>query len=216
MAESNLDDSSHYELSLTAGQAFVAFVLLLLSLAASFAFGIMIGKGQIEGQLVAQRDPQVVNESARVASVQKSDSKIVELGVPEGSEFGVTQTLADAGTEPAPRIVEEPLPAEDSSSVAPPDPAPAAETPRSTAKPAGEPAVPFYAQLLSTSDATAAEGLAAKLIDNGFPTAYVERQTGGASPVYRVRVRFPSEAAARAAVDRLKEFSRGDVWVTRQ
>lgn len=209
MAESNLDDSSHYELSLTAGQAFVAFVLLLLSLAASFAFGIMIGKGQLENQLVAQRDPQVVNESV---SVQKSDSKIVELGVPEGSEFGVTETLSDAGTQPAPRIVEERLATPDSSSA----PAPAAERAPSTAQPAGEAAVPFHAQLLSTSDAKAAEGLAARLIDNGFPTAYVERQTGGAAPVYRVRVRFASEAEARAAVDRLKEFSRGEVWVTRQ
>ena len=40
------DDQSHYEVSLTAGQAFLAFVLLLLSLAASFAFGLMIGRGQ--------------------------------------------------------------------------------------------------------------------------------------------------------------------------
>src|SRR5256886_16248909 len=40
------DDQSHYEISLTAGQAFVAFVLLLLSLAASFAFGLMISRAQ--------------------------------------------------------------------------------------------------------------------------------------------------------------------------
>jgi hypothetical protein len=40
------EDQSHYEISLTAGQAFVAFVLLLLSLAASFAFGLMIARAQ--------------------------------------------------------------------------------------------------------------------------------------------------------------------------
>src|SRR5438045_8904044 len=40
------EDQSHYEISLTAGQAFVAFVLLLLSLAASFAFGLMISRAQ--------------------------------------------------------------------------------------------------------------------------------------------------------------------------
>ena len=39
MSEEQLtDDQSHYEVSLTAGQAFVAFVFLLLSLAAAFAF----------------------------------------------------------------------------------------------------------------------------------------------------------------------------------
>ena len=36
------DDQSHYEISLTAGQAFMAFVLMMLSLAAAFAFGLMI------------------------------------------------------------------------------------------------------------------------------------------------------------------------------
>ncbi|HEX9309168.1 MAG TPA: hypothetical protein VF887_00015, partial [Gemmatimonadaceae bacterium] len=45
------DDQSHYEISLTAGQAFVAFVLLLLSLAASFAFGLLIGRGQTDDHL---------------------------------------------------------------------------------------------------------------------------------------------------------------------
>src|SRR6266436_4152391 len=60
------DDQSHYEISLTAGQAFVAFVLLLLSLAASFTFGLMIGKGQGDERLVVRKEPAV---------------KIVELGV---------------------------------------------------------------------------------------------------------------------------------------
>jgi len=205
MADSNLDDSSHYEVSLTAGQSFVAFGLLLLSLAASFAFGIMIGKGQIDDRLIVRREPQVVNEAA---SVSKSDSKIVELGVPEASEFEApikSETLSDAGS---PAIVEE-------------SPAPAPAPTQSESQPGvpeqtREPAVPFYAQLLSSSDAAASEGLAAKLIDNGFPTAYVERLTSGAAPTYRVRVRFKSEAEARASVEKLKSFSKGEVWVTRQ
>ena len=215
MAESNLDDSSHYELSLTAGQAFIAFGLLLLSLAASFAFGIMIGKGQIDDRLVVRQEPAVINEAS---AARKGDSKIVELGVPEGSEFEApvtTETLSDTGSPAVPSIIEEAAKAE--ASVNPPNSAEAATQPsrdQNTAAP--EPAVPFYAQLLSSSDAAAAESLAAKLIDNGFPTAYVERLTSGAAPTYRVRVRFRSEAEARAAVDRLKAFSKGEVWVTRQ
>src|SRR5688500_8713387 len=54
------DDHSHYEISLTAAQAFVAFVLLLLSLAASFAFGLMLGKGQSDDRLVVRKETPVV------------------------------------------------------------------------------------------------------------------------------------------------------------
>ena len=58
------DDQSHYEISLTAGQAFVAFVLLLLSLAASFAFGLMLGKGQADERLVVRKENPVVVEAS--------------------------------------------------------------------------------------------------------------------------------------------------------
>src|SRR5881628_2475354 len=80
--ESVIDDQSqsHYEISLTAGQAFVAFVLLLLSLAASFAFGLMIGKGQADERLVVRKEPAVINEGSVIAS-KKNDSKLVDLGV---------------------------------------------------------------------------------------------------------------------------------------
>jgi hypothetical protein len=62
-----IDDQSHYEVSLTAGQAFVAFVLLLLSLAASFAFGLMIGKGQADDRLVVRKEPAVIKRGAIAA-----------------------------------------------------------------------------------------------------------------------------------------------------
>src|SRR6478736_3051572 len=73
------DDQSHYEVSLTAGQAFLAFVLLLLSLAASFAFGLMIGRGQADERLVVKKEPAVVTEASVVP--KKNAGKIVELGV---------------------------------------------------------------------------------------------------------------------------------------
>src|SRR3982074_3054346 len=74
------DDASHYEISLTAGQAFVAFVLLLLSLAASFAFGLMIGKGQADERLVVRQEPTVINEGS-IVSTKKGDGKLIDLGV---------------------------------------------------------------------------------------------------------------------------------------
>src|SRR3954451_15518671 len=74
-----IDDQSHYEISLTAGQAFVAFVLLLLSLAASFAFGLMIGKSQGDERLIVRKEPPVVTEASVVP--KKPAGRIVELGV---------------------------------------------------------------------------------------------------------------------------------------
>src|ERR1700693_734620 len=78
------DDQSHYEVSLTAGQAFLAFVLLLLSLAAAFAFGLLLGRGQGDDRLMTRKqEAAVVNEvspsppkaSAREVAVKDDDFK---------------------------------------------------------------------------------------------------------------------------------------------
>lgn len=198
------DDQSHYEISLTAGQAFVAFVLLLLSLAAAFAFGLMIGKGQADERLVVRKETPVVTE-ASLAPSKKSEGQIVELPV-ESDEFQDAETdtaTTDPATSTAPTITEEPA---------------ATTTVTATvteAPPVNDaPNVPHYAQLLSTSDQKIAETLAARLIDRGYTNAYVER--GAATekgPVYRVRLKFDSEADARAAEPKLREFSK-EVWIT--
>ena len=203
MEEQHHDDQSHYEISLTAGQAFVAFVLLLLSLAASFAFGLMLGKGQADERLVVQKEAPVVSEAALIP--KKNEGKIVELGV-GNDDFVETKTDTTA-TETAAIVEEAPSPSETTT-------APAATATVAEAPAPAQPAVPHFAQLLSTSDQKTAESLAAKLIDGGFISAYVER--GAATdkgPVYRVRVKFPSETEARAAEPKLREFSK-DVWIT--
>src|SRR5258706_13327946 len=96
--EAAVDDQSqsHYEISLTAGQAFVAFVLLLLSLAASFAFGLMIGKGQADERLVVRKEPAVINEAPLVP--KKADGKIVELGVDSEDFKAKTGSTASTAT----------------------------------------------------------------------------------------------------------------------
>jgi hypothetical protein len=185
------DEQSHYEISLTAGQAFVAFILLLLSLAASFAFGLMIGRGQADERLVVRKEPAVINEASAIP--KKDAGRIVDLG--SGAD-DFKSPLTD--TAPAPTTLTEEAPAEPivaNTIVAP--------------KPAVE-VTPFYAQLLSTSDQKTADTLAAKLIDNGFMGAYVERK----DKVFRVRVRFPSESDARGAETKLHEFSK-EVWITK-
>src|SRR5438105_2992332 len=61
------------------------------------------------------------------------------------------------------------------------------------------PNTPIYAQLLSTLDQKTADTLAAKLIDGGFTSAYVERGSGDKGTMFKVRVKFPSEVEARSA-----------------
>lgn len=222
MSEELMDEQSHYEISLTAGQAFVAFVLLLLSLAASFAFGLMIGKGQGDDRLVIRKEPAVVTEASVVP--RKAAGKIVELGVGD-DDFAKTQT--DTMQTAIPSVV-----TEGSAAVAPAEsPAPAAEsggTPKSPEVAAAKPAEPkpaevhpaataasnVYAQLLSTGDQKTAEALATRVINGGYTSAYVERGTGEKGTIFRVRVRFNTEAEAHAAEAKLREFSK-DVWITK-
>jgi len=197
------DDQSHYEISLTAGQAFVAFVLLLLSLAASFAFGLMIGKSQGDERLVVRKEPSVVTEASVVP--KKSAGKIVELGVADDDFKAkketpvVTETTSSAGQAHA-----SVQPVIESTSSA----APAAPVLHETTS------IPMYAQLLSTTDQKIAEALAAKVINGGFTAAYVERGTSDKGTVFRVRVKFATEADARGAEAKLKEFSK-EVWITK-
>src|SRR6187455_3187014 len=109
------DDQSHYEISLTAGQAFIAFVLLLLSLAASFAFGLMIGKGNADERLVVRKEGPVVTEASMTP---KKQGRIVELGV-ENEDF--------ASKEPEEKPAEAQPAAATTATVIEESPAPAAE-----------------------------------------------------------------------------------------
>ena len=184
------DDQSHYEVSLTAGQAFLAFVLLLLSLAASFAFGLLLGRGQGDERLTARKqETAVVNE----ASPAPARAAAREVAVKD-DDF--------KQSAPAAAIKEE------QQGVAP------APVHAAVARSATQRDVPHFAQLLSTSDQKTAEALAAKLIDGGFTSSYVERTITEKGTVYRVRTKFSSEAEAKTAEPKLKAFSK-DVWITK-
>jgi hypothetical protein len=207
------DDQSHYEVSLTAGQAFVAFVLLLLSLAATFAFGLMIGKGQADERLVVRKEPAVINEGSVIAS-KKSDSKLIDLGVGNDDfKAPAPATTSSAPPVPAPTITEGTItPLTESPAPITATASPIVEAPKPLPKPAVAPPStgPAYAQLLVTSDQKTADALAAKAIDHGFMTTYVER----AGTTFKVRVKFNSEAEARASEAKLKEVSK-DVWIVK-
>ncbi|MFA6956593.1 MAG: SPOR domain-containing protein [Thermoanaerobaculia bacterium] len=211
MEDQQLNDDSHYEISLTATQAFVAFVLLLLSLAASFAFGVMVGRGQLDPAAAKKSEgaeTTVITERPMPAMATATEA--VEEAQPEvpatgtGESVEITPALATAA--PAP-------PKETAPAKATP-PATAAVMPPVTTTAAPATAGPAWAQLLATSDAKRAEALAAKLIDVGFTSAFVDRVKGEKGTVHRVRVRFKSEAEARAAVPKLQPYTTEKVLVT--
>ena len=210
------DDQSHYEISLTAGQAFVAFVLLLLSLAASFAFGLMLGKGQADERLVVRKENPVVVEAS--LAPRTGTGEIVDLDVAT-DDFQKKDEEPQPASEPEvapPTVIEEdaaltePAAEPEASRVVVPKPEPPKAA--AAAKPSTE-RVPHFAQLLSTADQDRAEALAVKLINRGYTTAYVDRGTSDKGTVFRVRVRFESEAEARASEKKLREFS-SEVWIT--
>jgi len=205
-----IDDQSHYEVSLTAGQAFVAFVLLLLSLAATFAFGLMIGKGQADERLVVRKEPAVINEGSVIAS-KKNEGKLVDLGM--GNDDFKAPARTTSAAAPAPTITEGTItPLTESAAPITATAAPIVEAPKPAPKPVAAQVSngPAYAQLLVTSDQKTADALAAKAIDHGFMTTYVER----AGTAFKVRVKFNSEAEARASEGKLKEISK-DVWIVK-
>ena len=221
-----MDDSSHYEVSLTAGQAFIAFVLLLLSLAATFAFGLMIGRGQADERLVVRKEPAVINEGS-VINAKKNPGHLVDLGIGNDDFKAPAAATAPALTETAPApaasiseaavvpLTETASPSPSTAAVIAEAPkpvvsAPAARTP--VVKPATvAPSGPVYAQLLVTGDQKTADALAAKLIDHGFMSSFVERSTSEKGTTFKVRVKFSSEPEARANEAKLKELSK-DVW----
>jgi cell division septation protein DedD len=198
------DDQSHYEISLTAGQAFIAFVLLLLSLAASFAFGLLIGKGQSDDRLIVKKEPAVVTEASMTP--KKSDTgRIVELGVASDDFKPPVKSDATTTTTAPPPVVTETTATGTTATTA---------STATVTQPPPVPATPVIAQLLSTSDQKTAEALAVQLINAGFTTARVEKGTTDKGTIFRVRIPFNSESEARAAEAKLHEFSK-DVWITK-
>ena len=218
MEDQQLNDDSHYEISLTATQAFVAFVLLLLSLVASFAFGVMVGRGQLDTEAAKRgKDAETTQITERPMPAVTAEQAVAE----PVTETAAAETAAEAGVEfeisaPAEPVAAKPAPVEESTTTPPaPIAAPAAKTPPPVAVPPPAPASgPVWAQLLATGDQTRAEQLAAKLIDAGFTAAFVDRVKGDKGTIHRVRVRFRSDAEARAAVPKLQSYTTEKVLVT--
>src|SRR6476646_6235143 len=98
------DDQSHYEVSLTAGQAFLAFVLLLLSLAAAFAFGLILGRGQGDDRSLTRKQEAaaVVNEVSAPAKAQPREVAVKDDDFKEAVPPTVTEEKVPAAVVAAP------------------------------------------------------------------------------------------------------------------
>lgn len=197
------DDSSYYEISITAGQAFLAVVLLIGSLAAAFAFGIIVGQARASEKPASGAKPPMIleeqGEGSRIVDVEESRPAVAEKE-PEASKPRVEE----------PRLIEEPASRTRMSDSQPSHPS----APTSAGEDSGAP-VPHVAQILSTTDKEPAENLAARLINAGYSNAYVERVPSDAGMLYRVRVRFASESEARDAIEDLRQYSPGEIWVSK-
>jgi cell division septation protein DedD len=186
-------------------------VLLLLSLAAAFAFGVMVGRGQLDPEASkrgGEAETTQITERPMPTTPAESvpaELPVVETTVPEaatvaGDEIEITSPAAAVpAATPATPPAAKPVP--------PGQPAAATAT-------APAPSGPVYAQLLATGDAKRAETLAAKLIDAGFTAAFVDRVKSDKGTIHRVRVRFRSDADARAAVPALQKYTTENVLVT--
>lgn len=209
MEDQQLNDDSHYEISLTATQAFVAFVLLLLSLAAAFAFGVMVGRGQL--------DPEASKRGGEAETTQITERPMPTTPAESVPAEPVAETAAPeaAATEAGDEIeISSPAAAVPTATSAIPPAAKPVPPAQPVAAPAPATSGPVYAQLLATSDAKRAETLAAKLIDAGFTAAFVDRVKSDKGTIHRVRVRFRSDADARAAVPALQKYTTENVLVT--
>ncbi|MDX1584135.1 MAG: hypothetical protein R3338_11105, partial [Thermoanaerobaculia bacterium] len=134
------DDSSYYEISITAGQAFLAVVLLIASLAAAFAFGIIVGQAR------AKEQTSTASSTATIVEEEDAASPVVEV---EEEEPFATPPDRETRTVETPEVIEE---------------GDRADVGVATAadEPDQEP-VPHVAQILSTTEQEPAESLAARL-----------------------------------------------------
>ncbi len=204
---------THYQISLTAGQAVGLFVGLLAALGVAFFFGLMAG--------LSGRSPANAGEPGPVAVAERGDAGVSEptpaiVPAPATSSSAPSRTeLAGGAPGPEPTAPstlrpfedgagEEPFPApvagqaaDSATSKAPAKAAVAAARP-----PAAAPPGKVWVQVASLSSHDEASALSAMLSKHGFHTVVLSGSGSKGSRIYRVRVgpyRTEEEAGKAAA-----------------
>ncbi len=218
MESSESREPSYYEVALTNRQVLIAFVALLVCLAAAFFSGVWIGQGA-----PGERGASTVEARATPAPDPEIDQLSFFSGREAGARASATPALPPTQTpEPtrAPAIVV-PVPAATPTSTPAPAPTAAptaaptrAPTPAPTRAAVAEAPSAVFVQVYSSSNGARAREIAAELRKAGFPVVLAEALAGGGT-TFRVRVGpYPSRDQAEQAAVKLRRQHRLDTWVT--
>jgi DedD protein len=192
---------THYQLSFTARQATVFFVVCLLALGLSFFFGLMAGLSDraappSRAASVAKPSPSAESEGSVELPSGRRDREVAAR--PPAAEPTAPETLQafeDAGMEPTPAV---------------------AAPERGTAPtPLAAPGI--WVQVASLTSRREADALASRLGRRGY-RAQVAVVTGGTSRLFRVRIGpYGNEEEARRMAERLRRQERiPQIWIVRE
>lgn len=219
---------THYQLSFTARQAMVFFVLCLLALGLSYFFGLMTGLSSGSSK-AASRAAALTATAVPTGEATPAAAVAAEEPAPAGAEAppSLTRIAEQASGEPsnaptAPAVLqtfedrgaEEPTPTPAPAVAARAVPTPA----RAAAPPAGKGAATgLWVQVASLTSRSDADSLVARLSRHGYKTQ-ISPLVGPKTRIYRVRVGpYRSEEEARRTTDRLRRQERlPDAWIVRE
>jgi len=225
---------THYQISLTAGQAVGLFAGLLVALGGAFFFGLMTG---YSGREAKAAEPVAEGRAAAAKSPTPGPDSLppVETGVPLAASRADASAVTPAPVEPTVPATIHPFEdsAEDEAGAAPAagsrtsvvEPGPAASAAKAPAHPAAKPAAPaaraaepgagkVWVQAASLSSHDEAAALAARLSKHGFH-AVVLSGSGPKGKVSRVRVGpyRNEDEAARAVAKLTKQEKIRSPWI---
>ncbi len=192
---------THYQISLTARQAFFVFLGLLVALGAAFFFGLMSGLSGREASPAKLAAAPERAEKERAVDTMPA----VETAVPTARSSGPSRKELAGGAPVEPTVPATLHPFEDGA--AEEVSAPKAEAaPRTAAPPARAAAAgKLWVQVASLGSQPEAGALSARLSRHGFHVRVLPA-AGPKGKIYRVRVGpYPSDEEAGRAASRLAE-----------
>jgi DedD protein len=218
---------THYQISLTGGQAFGLVLILLLGLGIAFFLGVEAGISRRAAAPVTELPPGgSAPSTAGEAAPPETAEALVTPPAPARTALG-TETRATASVPaPAPTATDHEV--REGFGDLPPGRA-ARPAPKTTAQTGGErpvshatppapvhraaPSEEYFVQIVSTSSHTEAEKLARRLKSRSYRAVIAPLEVGR-KKVYRVRVGpYPSREAAERAAAHLKRDAKVSVWV---
>jgi cell division septation protein DedD len=214
---------THYQLSFTARQAMVFFVVCLLALGLSYFFGLMTGLSDRPAPAAVRTPPTPAPSPGRVAAGGPPTPE----GPFDAPEAGSRTRLAGEptpGEATPPRVLKtfEDGGAEEPTNPPAPAPSPARVSTRAAAAAGPAPSAPtaggLWVQVASLASPGEADALVRRLRRRGFHAQTFPAEASAKGRVFRVRVGpYRTEEDAARAADRLRRQERiRQTWVVRE